>query len=173
MRYVVDVNGEAVTLDVTPEGVRLVDAAGTPGDLVRAELTETADSPVAVLRLGDAVIRLVVRRDSASRGSYTLVVDGERYVVDAADERTRAVRAVVRSTATAHCHTVLRAPMPGLVVRVAVAPGDRVESGDRMVVMEAMKMENELRAPASGTVRTVAVAAGMAVEKGALLVELE
>jgi len=63
--------------------------------------------------------------------------------------------------------------MPGLIVRVNVEPGDRVQSGQGLVVMEAMKMENELRAQAAGTVKAVHAKPGSAVEKGALLVELE
>jgi biotin carboxyl carrier protein len=59
------------------------------------------------------------------------------------------------------------------VVRVTVQPGDSVQQGQGLVVMEAMKMENELRSPSGGTVRAVHVAPGAAVEKGALLVELE
>jgi pyruvate carboxylase subunit B len=62
--------------------------------------------------------------------------------------------------------------MPGLVVRVSVSVGDRVEAGQGIVVMEAMKMENELRATAAGTVKSVNATPGTAVEKGALLVEL-
>jgi len=63
--------------------------------------------------------------------------------------------------------------MPGLVIRINVSPGDRVEAGDGVVVMEAMKMENELRATSSGTVKAVKVSPGTAVERGALLVEME
>jgi pyruvate carboxylase subunit B len=63
--------------------------------------------------------------------------------------------------------------MPGLIVRVNVSVGDRVEAGQGLVVMEAMKMENELRAAAAGTVRTVRVRPGEAVEKGQVLVEFE
>jgi pyruvate carboxylase subunit B len=63
--------------------------------------------------------------------------------------------------------------MPGLVVRVAVAPGDQVAAGQGVLVMEAMKMENELRAAAAGTVKAVKVSPGTAVEKGTVLIELE
>jgi pyruvate carboxylase subunit B len=63
--------------------------------------------------------------------------------------------------------------MPGLIVRVNVQVGDRVQAGQGIVVMEAMKMENELRATAAGTVRSVDATPGTAVEKGALLVVLE
>ncbi len=65
------------------------------------------------------------------------------------------------------------APMPGRIVRVLAAPGDVVAARQGLVVVEAMKMENELRAPAAGTVRAIHVTVGSAVEANALLVELE
>jgi len=68
---------------------------------------------------------------------------------------------------------VVVAPMPGLIVRVNVSPGDTVAAGQGLVVVEAMKMENELKAPADGVVARVSVEAGAAVEKGAVLVVLE
>jgi biotin carboxyl carrier protein len=65
------------------------------------------------------------------------------------------------------------APMPGRIVRVLVQPGHEVAAGQSLVVMEAMKMENEIRAPRPGRVREVAVRDGQAVESGAPLVVLE
>jgi biotin carboxyl carrier protein len=67
---------------------------------------------------------------------------------------------------------IVRAPMPGRVVKVLVEPGARVEQGAGVVVVEAMKMENELSAPVSGSVERVLVTAGDAVERGAALVEI-
>jgi len=64
------------------------------------------------------------------------------------------------------------APMPARVVSVRVAAGDAVERGAALLVIEAMKMQNELFAPVSGVVKGVRVAAGDAVERGALLVEI-
>ena len=65
------------------------------------------------------------------------------------------------------------APMPGRVVRVLVSIGDRVLAGQPIVVVEAMKMENELRSPKDGVVREVNVQAGGAVEARAVLVVIE
>ena len=65
------------------------------------------------------------------------------------------------------------APMPGRVVKVLVQPGETVTTGQGLVVVEAMKMENELRAPAAGTVRAVHVAEGAAVEANTVLIEIE
>jgi biotin carboxyl carrier protein len=67
----------------------------------------------------------------------------------------------------------MRAPMPGLVVRVAAVVGEPVQAGASLVVLEAMKMENELRASAAGVVQAVLVEPGQTVEKGQTLVELE
>ena len=65
------------------------------------------------------------------------------------------------------------APMPGKVVRVLAKPGDDVKARQGLVVVEAMKMENELRAPRDGRVRDVAVAEGQSVDAGAVLVVVE
>jgi pyruvate carboxylase subunit B len=63
--------------------------------------------------------------------------------------------------------------MPGMIVRGLVQPGDVVQPGQGLVVMEAMKMENELRAQTAGTVKNVSVTPGTAVEKGTVLIEME
>ena len=65
------------------------------------------------------------------------------------------------------------APMPGRLVRVLVQPGQQVQAGDGLLVMEAMKMENELRSPRAGRVAELAVSEGQAVETAALLVVVE
>jgi biotin carboxyl carrier protein len=74
---------------------------------------------------------------------------------------------------TAHGPASVQAPMPGKIVRVLVPVGEQVVAGQGLVVIEAMKMENELRAERAGRVREVKVAEGQAVEAGALLVVLE
>lgn len=166
MKYSVDVNGNRI--DVALDGA----AVTVDGTRVEAHLRELEGTPVRLVSIGDAVHRVVVRRGE-SRGRYVLWIDGHRYDVEALDERTRAIRDLSGAAAAASGPAPLRAPMPGLVVRVSVKPGDRVEAGQGLVVMEAMKMENELRSSAAGTVRAVHAQSGSAVDKGALLVELE
>ncbi len=166
MIYSVDVDGERVTVEVTPDGVRV--DGGAP---VEALLSDVSGTPIRLLRVGAAVYEIVPRR-GRERGQYTITIGGDRLTVEALDERSRAIRELARSAA-ATGPAPLRAPMPGLIVRVYVAPGDSVQSGQPLVAMEAMKMENELRAPAAGTVRAVHITAGVAVEKGTVLVELQ
>jgi len=85
----------------------------------------------------------------------------------------RTGRGAAESGASAHGEQKIVAPMPGRVVRVLVAAGDAVESRQPVVVVEAMKMENELRSPKAGTVRDVAVQAGASVEAGRVLMVID
>lgn len=165
MKYIVDVNGDRVTVELTGgDEVRVGDR------VLRARLTDVEGTPVSLLSVGDQVHRVIARRGDA-RGRYTIALDGHAFAVEALDERTRAIRDLSAASAAAAGPSPLVAPMPGLVVRVQVAPGDQVAGGQGLVVMEAMKMENELRAAAPGVVRAVHTAPGTAVEKGALLIE--
>lgn len=166
MKYVVEIDGVRTEVEVLGDEVRV------DGETVRAQLTDVPGTPVRLLSVGDTVHRVVARRGDG-RGRYTLTINGRTYAADALDERSRAIRDLSAASAAATGPAPLIAPMPGLVVRVEVAEGDAVASGQALVVMEAMKMENELRAPAAGTVKRVAVAAGTAVEKGTVLIELE
>ncbi len=88
------------------------------------------------------------------------------------DERTHTTRAMTGNGAAAGGPRPVVAPMPGLVVRVEVSEGDMVSAGQGMVIVEAMKMENELLAEGPAVVQRVHVRDGEAVEKGQLLVEL-
>ena len=166
MKYYVRIDGEEHEVVLDGDGVHV------DGEDVSARVEEIDGSPVRMVKVGDEVHRVVVRR-GATRGEYTLWLDGYRFDVDALDERSRAIRALSGSAAGPLGPAPLKAPMPGLIVRINVLAGDQVQTGQGLVVMEAMKMENELRAQAAGKVKSVVVTPGMAVEKGALLIELE
>jgi len=167
VRYVVQLNDERKGVSI--DGDRIEYENAPP---VHAELSDIEGSPVRMVKVGTHVYRVVARRGQG-RGTYTLWVDGYRFETESLDERTRAIRDLSAARAGPTGPAPILAPMPGLIVRVSVKAGDKVEAGQGLVVMEAMKMENELRATAAGTVRSVEVSAGTAVEKGALLVALE
>lgn len=166
MKYVVRVNGEDHEVEL--DGETIVE----DGRAAEAHATALEGTPIRLVTIGDAVHRVVVRR-GAGRGQYTLWLGGHRFDVEALDERARAIRELAGASTAAAGPAPLRAPMPGLIVRVNVQPGDTVQAGQGLVVMEAMKMENELRAQSAGVVARVHVAPGTAVEKGALLLDLE
>lgn len=105
-------------------------------------------------------------------GYYVVLIGGEQYTVVVQDERARRLAAVTAVARANEDEIVIRAPMPGLVVALDVSPGDTVEKGQGLVVLEAMKMQNELRAPRQGTVRSISVKQGERVENGRVLVVL-
>ena len=168
MKYSVSVNGQTIDVEVDGDSVRVGDTTS------RARILDL-DGPAMPLRLlsiGEEIHRVQLR-PGESRGRYTLWIDGFRFEVEALDERTRAIRELSAATTKPTGPAPLAAPMPGMIVRVNVGEGDAVNAGQGLIVMEAMKMENELRAAAAGTVKRIHVAPGTAVEKGALLLEME
>ena len=103
---------------------------------------------------------------------YEIFLDGQRFEVFVEDERTRLLAGLAH-TRTAHSATNIQAPMPGLVVNVPVQPGDVVTQNQTVVVLEAMKMENDLPAPTAGTVKEVRVSKGQTVDQGEILIVIE
>ena len=104
---------------------------------------------------------------------YDVVIDGMPVTVTVDNERTRLLRQYTTAAVQSSAATLVVAPMPALVVRVLTAAGDPVVQGQGLLVLEAMKMENEIKAPRAGVVRQIHVPAGKAVEKGENLVTLE
>jgi pyruvate carboxylase subunit B len=165
MKYTVRIGEHTHEVEVDGSHVRL------DGVALEAQLAALPGTPLYHLLLGGESWT-VAAEPLEGIGRWALGVLGERVEVEALDERTRAVQAVAGSARTPPVGATMRAPMPGLVVRVHAAPGQHVEAGAGLVVVEAMKMENELRAPHAGAVETVHVAVGQTVEKGAPLVTL-
>lgn len=167
MKYVVELNGARVSVEL--DGATAI----VDGETFNVGLQAIPGTPVRLVRIGEAMHRVTSRRQPANgRGAYVLDVDGFRYEALAVDERTRTIRDLSAKGEAASGPAPLKAPMPGLVVRINVAVGDRVSAGQALVVVEAMKMENELRTAAPGVVTAVRAVQGNAVEKGAVLVEL-
>ena len=134
---------------------------------VEAELV-TADDALLLVTPG-RTLELV----AAGKGTtVTLWTSGGELAAEVLDERQAAAREA-RGRGTRDAESVLRSPMPGRVVKVLCAPGDAVERGQGLVVIEAMKMENEIGAPRAGRVAEIAVHAGQTVESGAKLLILD
>ncbi len=166
MKYIVNLNGESRIISLDRDGIRY------EGILLPAGLGDPEGTPIRVLTIGNEVYRIVVQKREG-RGNYTLWVNGHRFDAEALDERTKTIRDMSAAVEGPTGPAPVKAPMPGLIVRVNVKVGDEVQAGQGVVVMEAMKMENELRASGAGRVKAVHAEPGTAVEKGALLVELE
>ncbi len=104
---------------------------------------------------------------------YRVDVGGQSYRILVQSERERRIRKAA-PIATHHSGAVaVKAPMPGLVTGVVVSVGEVVQSGQRLILLEAMKMENEIRAPKPGTVKSLATSVGDKVEQGRVLLVIE
>jgi len=165
MKYFVTIGAQ--TIEVEVDGDRVL----VGGEAVDVQLAPLAGTPLYHLLLG-AESWTVAAQPLEEDGRWAMGAVGERVEVTVRDERTRETAALTTAAPGGAAPAVVRAPMPGLVVRVEVADGQRVDAGAGLVVVEAMKMENELRAPRAGMVQTVHVAVGQAVEKGMPLVTL-
>jgi pyruvate carboxylase subunit B len=165
VKYYVTVGSRMFEVDLAGAEIRV------DGDVVTAEMSPVPGTPLHHLLLGAE--SWSVAAEALDTDTWVLGAVGERRAVSVLDERTRQIQELTGKRAGGPRGGVVRAPMPGLVVRVEVAAGDTVAAGAGLVVVEAMKMENELRAPAAGLVKEIHVAAGAAVETGAPLVTLE
>jgi biotin carboxyl carrier protein len=105
-------------------------------------------------------------------GKYYANISGRRYNLEVLDERLIATRQAGVPTKDDGPY-ILKSPMPGLIVDVRVKAGDRVKAGSAVVVMEAMKMRNELVSEVTGTVKTVKIKTQDTVESQAPLIEIE
>ena len=101
--------------------------------------------------------------------TYEILVNGQRFEVATEDERTRALTGMIKGSAHSSEATVY-APMPGLVMSVALEAGTEVKVGHPVIVLEAMKMENDLSSPINGRIKEILVQKGQTVDLGAALV---
>jgi biotin carboxyl carrier protein len=140
---------------------------------VRARLVESAAGPAGPDVRTDLQLGPVRVDPGHGTRLREVVVDGWRIEVEVEFERRAVLRARARRGAGVASHggpVEVRAIIPGRVVAVSVVVGDSVEAGQQILVVEAMKMQNELRAPREGAVERVGVAVGDTIEVGDLLV---
>ena len=167
MKYYVEWAGRTRVVEIvsTKEGPRvLVDGVAHPADL--ATVTGTG---LHSLLLDDRSVAFAEREED---GVAVLSFHDREVRVPVEDERTREAKRLTAGSRKVAGKGEIKSIMPGIVKEVRVKAGDAVALHQPLLVLEAMKMENEIRADRAGVVTSVAVMAGQAVEKGALLVVL-
>ena len=166
MKYYVQVNGR-------DHEVEVLERAGTLQVWIDGKLTDSTYHEVD--RQGQVAMMMEGRgyavSVSGSRNDYDVTLAGHNYKVQIEDERERAAHAAEREKHKGG--GVVKSVMPGVVVEVSVAEGDLVAEGQPLLILEAMKMQNEIGAPGEGRVKRIFVEQGEAIAAGAKLVELE
>ncbi len=167
MRYFVSLDPAAAPIEIDveelPSGALSVRASGKPVAVDVASLRSALS-----VRVDGAVVDLTTEGVPPELGA---IASGHRSYVRVESERMRSANAATKGGGGAG-DRLIKSPMPGRVIKLLVAPGDDVAPGQAVVVVEAMKMENELKAKAAGKVTEVHVAVGATVESGAKLVTL-
>ncbi len=164
MKYITVVNDEEFIIEIDQESrIRVNDAE------YEIDFQQLTDDGVLSLLIDNHSLEAVVEeRDNL----WQVLMKGDLYSVQVQDERAYRL-AQARGVASGGGDATIRSPMPGLIVDVSVGEGDEVIKGDKVVILESMKMENELRATVDGVVSRILVSKGDSVEKNQDLVIIE
>jgi biotin carboxyl carrier protein len=165
--YEVTEGKESIRIELHEVGEGLYDV-GVGGRTVRVDVKKSGRTIYSIIEDGKQFEAIV---DERGEHGFDVLVGGRLFHLRAEDERRKLL------TATAHAVAagpqIVAAEMPGKIVKVNVAVGDPVTEGKGIVVVEAMKMENEIRSPIDGVIKEIGVAEGDTVETGAVLFVVE
>ena len=164
MKYVATIAGHSYEIDINEAGQISAD-----GEVLEVDFQSIADQPVySMLLNGESFEASVFTGDRA----VEVLLRGRYFQVAVEDERQKRLREASGGSQVKEGDFNLVAPMPGLVIAVPVDDGQEVAAGDNLVILESMKMQNELKAPRDGTVSGVRVTAGDSVNQNQVLVTL-
>ncbi len=164
MKYFVRVDDEEFVVEIDEMGNVTLD-----GEPVDVDLARIPDQPVYSLLLEHRSYEFAAEE---VRDGYAILLQGEQYIARVEDEYRRRLMGGRARPAPTTSDMNITAPIPGRIVKVEVREGDEVADGQPLVILEAMKMENEIRAPHAGMVQRVHVDPGQNVEQGQVLITL-
>jgi len=165
MRYVATVEGKSFVVEINRQGELLLDGRPYAVDLKGIDRLSLYS-----LLLDNASYEVLVEE---REGKYYVLLRGELYEVVVEEELAHRLARIRRGWAPPGGEIAIRAPMPGLVIEVPVTEGQPVQENDVLVILESMKMENELRAPKDGVVQGIRVTPGQSVERDQILVTIK
>lgn len=164
MKYYATIEDQTFEIEINQQGELCID-----GELAAVDFRSIGGSSIYSLLLGNASYEaLVEARDDC----YEVLLQGTLYRVWVQDERMRRLAQAARGFAPPSGEIAIKAPMPGLIIDVPVQEGQEVEEGAVLVILESMKMENELKAPRTGVVSQVRVQSGQRVDQHQTLVAI-
>jgi biotin carboxyl carrier protein len=163
MIYEVSEGGETVRIELAEVGEGVYDL-GFEGETVRVDAAKSGRTIYSIIENGRQFEAMVEERGAHG---FDILISGRLFHLEAVDERSKVLAEQARFVAEGP--QSVEAQMPGKVVKIHVAAGARVEEGQGVVVVEAMKMENEIVSPIDGIVKEIPVSEGQTVETGATL----
>jgi biotin carboxyl carrier protein len=136
------------------------------------DLQQLSPTEFNLIKDHQSVNAKLINADSSGK-MQVIEVEGETFAIDIKDELDQELEQMGFGLAANKQLKEIKAPMPGMVLEIAVTDGQEVNEGDKILILGAMKMENSILIQASAIIKKVTVVSGQAVEKGQVLVELE
>ncbi len=164
MKYVTSTGDESFEIEINGENDLLVNGQRMVIDF-RSVVGQSVYSLIVNGRSYEALVQ-------PTEEGLEVLLHGQLFQVSIEDERQRRLRQSTGSVTVRRGEFHLKAPMPGLIVTVHVREGQEVKKGDRMIVLESMKMQNEISSPTDGTVRTLRIKPGDSVDQNQVLLTL-
>lgn len=161
------VNEQAAHEITTHNGQLLLD--GTPAEW---DIRELPNGIISVLHNGQSYSAIVESIDIKNK-SIAISINGMVHTITVKEPIDLLLSSMGLDMQSLHKAEPVKAPMPGMVLKILVQPGQQINKGDGLLILEAMKMENILKAGSSATVKAIKVSPNTAVEKGTVLIELE
>jgi biotin carboxyl carrier protein len=163
MKYITSINGKKFEITIENDGTVLVN--GQPREVDFLPLGPSLYSII----MNDLSMEAVIEEQS---GEYQVLMGGRLYEGEVLDERAQLMLARRGGKDAETGEISIKSPMPGLIVVVSVEEGQTVKAGQTVVILESMKMQNELKTPRDGVVQRISVKAGQTVEQKKVLVTI-
>ncbi len=143
----------------------------TEQEVDQADIISTGSNQFHVIKDSRSVNVVIIESEGQGK-KFIVEVDGESFHIEIKDELDQVLDTLGFNNVAVKQIKEIKAPMPGLVLDISVEPGQELAAGDRILILEAMKMENSILMHAAGVIKKVLVKKGQPVDKGQVLVEL-
>jgi biotin carboxyl carrier protein len=165
MKYIATIDDRSFEIDINEQGEIIAD-----GDRLSVDFQSVADQPVYSMLLNGESFEANV---STQELGVEVLLRGRLFLVKVEDERQRRLRETTGVDFGQEGEFTLAAPMPGMVIAVPVEVGQNVSKGDDLIILESMKMQNELKAPRDGEISGIRVSSGDSVDQNQVLLTLK
>lgn len=164
MKYLTTINGETFEIEIQNDGTLMVN-----GEKRAVDFLSFGDSSLHSIIMNTVSHELLIEERD---GEYEILMRGRLFTGTVLDERAQLVASRRSPKMVDSGEISIRAPMPGLIVAIPVQEGQEVKSNQTVVILESMKMQNELKSPRDGIVQRISVEPGQSVEQNKLLVTI-
>ena len=164
MKYITTLNGQKYEIEIQRDGKLLVN-----GSERSVDFRQVGDSSLFSIVTQDRSHEVVIEeRDD----EYEVLMEGRLFTANVMDERAQLLASRRVGVTVDSGEISIKCPMPGMIVAIIVSEGQEIKAGQTLVILESMKMQNELKAPRDGVVQRIHIEAGNSVEQGKVLVTL-